>query len=187
MKTRIQHVNSPSTSEENFLSQTADQNTPIRGAVLFNTETLSQNLPPPFPVEQSEAPRYSQIVAVAHAFFRLVCIINHICRFFSSPFYYIELLASQCNKSQSPALLWNFITPFNVSPHHVIFLPLDQCIFQSVASHSMYTSRIFFPLSRKFSSINDRGSHWDYSPVISDHPSRSTTNNCLYQRLLNFN
>lgn len=39
MKTRIQHVNSPSTSEENFLSQTSDQNTPIRGAVLFNTET----------------------------------------------------------------------------------------------------------------------------------------------------
>lgn len=144
MKTRIQHVNSPSTSEENFLSQTSDQNTPIRGAVLFNTETLSQNLPPPFPAEQSEAPRYSQIVAVAHAFFRLVCIINHICRFFSSPFYYIELLASQCNKSQSPALLWNFITPFNVFPHHVIFLPLDQCIFQSVASHPMYTSPIFF-------------------------------------------
>lgn len=120
-------------------------------------------------------------------FFRLVCIINHICRFFSSPFYYIELLAFQCNKSQSPALLWNFITPFNVFPHHVIFLPLDQCIFQSVASHSMYTSRIFFSLSRKFSSINDRGSHRDYSPVVSDHPSRSTTNNCLYQRLLNFN
>lgn len=59
MKTRIQHVNSPSTSEENFLSQTSDQNTLIRGAALFNTETLSQNLPPPFPVEQSEAPRYS--------------------------------------------------------------------------------------------------------------------------------
>lgn len=39
MKTRIQHVNSPSTSEENFLSQTSDQNTLIRGAVLFNTET----------------------------------------------------------------------------------------------------------------------------------------------------
>lgn len=184
MKTRIQHVNSPSTSEENFLSQTSDQNTPIRGAVLFNTVRifLLHSL-----VEQSEAPTYSQIVAIAHAFFRLVCIINHICRFFSSPFYYIELLAFQCNKSQSPALLWNFITPFNVSPHHVIFLPLDQCIFQSVASHSMYTSRIFFPLSRKFSSINDRGSQWDYSPVVSDHPSRSTTNNCLYQRLLNFN
>lgn len=38
MKTKIQHVNSPSTSEENFLSQTSDQNTHIRGAVLFNTE-----------------------------------------------------------------------------------------------------------------------------------------------------
>lgn len=134
MKTRIQHVNSPSTSEENFLSQTSDQNTPHQGS---STIQYSQNLPPPFPVEQSEAPRYSQIVAVAHAFFRLVCIINHICRFFSSPFYYIELLAFQCNKSQSPALLWNFITPFNVFPHHVIFLPLDQCIFQSVASHPM--------------------------------------------------
>lgn len=32
MKTRIQHVNSPSTSEENFLSQTSDQNTPHQGS-----------------------------------------------------------------------------------------------------------------------------------------------------------
>lgn len=187
MKTRIQHVNSPSTSEENFLSQTSNQNTPHQGSSTIQYKNIKSESSSSIPCGTK---RSSQILldrCRCSCLFRLVCIINHICRFFSSPFYYIELLASQCNKLQSPALLWNFITPFNVFPHHVIFLPLDQCIFQSVASHPMYTSRIFFPLSRKFSSINDRGSHRDYSPVVLDHPFRSTTDNCLYQRLLNFN
>lgn len=187
MKTRIQHVNSPSTSEENFLSQTSDQNTPHQGSSTIQYRNIKSESSSSIPCGTK---RSSQILldrCHCSCLFQACLYNKSYLPIFSSPFYYIELLAFQCNKSQSPALLWNFITPFNVFPHHVIFLPLDQCIFQSVASHSMYTSRIFFPLSRKFSSINDRGSHWDYSPVISDHPSRSTTNNCLYQRLLNFN